>query len=287
MIKYFLIAACMFAGLCSCQKDGLSDNDISSAAKTALMERYPQATDIKWSIRQGYSVAEFNIPVTKSVELTRYVAWFDDAGKWYMTESDLLFEMLPEPVRTSFKAGEYASWRIDDIDQVMRGELDVIYVIEVESYADGVEKEMDLYYSADGILVKQVADTGDDYDYSDYIPSQPSTGITAFIEDKYPGARIIDIDSEDGVTEVEIYHDNRQKDVYFNGAGEWIDTRWDILQRELPDAVKNTVSSSEYASYNVDDIEFVQTPVVEYYILELERGDKEVQLRIRPDGVII
>lgn len=36
------------------------------------------------------------------------------------------------------------------------------------------------------------------------------------------------------MTEVEIFHDAREKDVYFNGAQEWVKTQWEVRVSELP-----------------------------------------------------
>lgn len=41
------------------------------------------------------------------------------------------------------------------------------------------------------------------------------------------------------------------------------------------------------AAYRIDDIEYVQTPTAEYYLVELERGKQEVELRITAEGTIL
>lgn len=66
------------------------------------------------------------------------------------TESDIPFESLPEAVKTSFNASEYARWRKEDVDKVERADMETIYVIEVEQG----NQEMDLYYTEDGNLFK-------------------------------------------------------------------------------------------------------------------------------------
>ena len=52
---------------------------------------------------------------------------------------------------------------------------------------------MDLYYSPDGILVKTVLDAGGNDGYEDFIPSQPSSSVDAYVKEHYPSARILDI----------------------------------------------------------------------------------------------
>ena len=111
--------------------------------------------------------------------------------------------------------------------------------------------------------------------------------VTGFISSKYPGARIVEYDYDKGLLEVEIWHENREKDVYFNGRNEWVYTEWDIRRSELPQAVTAAIATSEWATFSIDDIEYVQTPTAEYYLVELERGNREIELRIAAEGTIL
>ena len=86
------------------------------------------------------------------------------------TDSEILFEQLPEEVKAAFRAGEYSAWTIDEVERVQRNGAEEVYVIEVKNKVDGVETEIDLYYSKDGVLVKKLVDADNDYDYGDYIP---------------------------------------------------------------------------------------------------------------------
>lgn len=72
-----------------------------------------------------------------------------------------------------------------------------------------------------------------------------------------------------------------------NGAGEWVCTQWDIRYGELPQDVAEAIAASQWASYYIDDIEFIQSPSGEYYLVELERGEREVTLRIDAQGRIL
>ena len=48
------------------------------------------------------------------------------------------------------------------------------------------------------------------------------------------------------------------------------------------------MDNSQYAGWRVDDIDHFETPADEWYRFELEepQSDREVELRIRPDGGI-
>lgn len=70
-----------------------------------------------------------------------------------MTETDLRYADLPAPVRSSYESSTYYNvWKVEDVDKLERKEMAVVYIIEVEKG----NQEMDLYYSEDGILVKEV-----------------------------------------------------------------------------------------------------------------------------------
>lgn len=66
----------------------------------------------------------------------------------------------------------------------------------------------------------------------------------------------------------------------------WVYTEWDIHRSELPEAVTAAIPA-EYASYTIDDIEYVQTPDAEYYLVELECGKQEIELRITAEGRVL
>ena len=98
---------------------------------------------------------------------------------------------------------------------------------------------------------------------------------------------MVEYDYDDGLLEVEIWHENREKKVCFNGRNAWVRTEWDIRRHELPQTVVEAIAASQWASFEIDDIEYVQTPAGEYYLVELERGDREVELRIDSEGTIL
>lgn len=259
---------------------------VSKAARAAFEMRYPGASQVRWEVKGEYAVAEFAWNGTRAAE-AGCAAWFVNAdGMWTMTESDIRFDELPEAVRRTFASGEYASWRVDDIDMLERNGVEVIYVIEVEQNGT----EMDLYYTADGVLVKCVADSDDDY--GDFIPSVPSGSIENYIASRYPGARIIDVDAEYEGTEVELVDADRVKrELFFDRAENWLYTRTELRRTELPATVVSAWEVSDYSEakgYRLDDAEFVETPDGAWYALELENDrDHELTLRISSDGTLL
>lgn len=278
-------ASVIALGAVSCETDRhAGEGTVSEAAIRSLDEMYPGATDIEWKVKGEYAVADFRYTSAGEDK----TAWFLNVdGSWGMTETDITYEQLPQAVRESFEAGEYASWRIDDIDLLERIGVEDIYVIEVEGISETGETEAALYYSADGTLVKKVIGADDGYDYGDYIPDRPESGIEDFIKTKYPGARIIDIDTEDEGIEVEIIDNGILRELLFSYSGEWIFTKTEIRLSEVPEHIIAALNASEYASYRVDDVDhFLSAAKGEYYRFELESRDSDMVIEITSDGEI-
>ena len=207
--------------------------------------------------------------------------FFDSSQNWMLTRTELPHSQVPEDILGYLRSSEYGSYRMDDVDfyQTPEGEF---YRFELEYRDDDIE--VDVY--ADG-TVTPVTGNGGNPGGGDNSGGMVGGSIEEFIADKYPGARILEQDWDDGYLEVEIWHDNKEKNIYFNGAGEWVRSQWDVRISELPEAVTDTLSK-EYPDYRIDDAEYIQTPDSEYYLIELEgRGDSEKNIRITSDGTIL
>lgn len=264
-------------GLCSCDDDDSVTPD--PQARQAFEQKYPNATQMEWEKKNNYLVADF---VDNQLDGE---AWFDAAGQWYMTKTELVhLGQLPEAVQRAFKSSEYASWRVDDIDRLERNGNETVYVIEVEN----ARQEYELYYSADGILIKVQADLDYD-DYEHFLPetSAASEQIRQFIQKKYPASRIIEIENEYNGIEVDIIHENRSKEVVFDNAGKWLNTHYDVYPGEVEPAVMATVTSQYPAPWYIDDIERYETPNQTYYLFELENGYMEREIKIDQTGQLL
>lgn len=271
----FLFIALVSVTLYSCDSDD-DDLKISSVpveTRNAFTSMYPSANKVDWDNEGGYYIAEF---YENNIELS---AWFDSNGLWYMTEHDIPYSALPEAVKTAFKASEYASWKVDDVDMLERKDMETVYIIEAENQ----NQEVDLYYSAEGILIKSVVNGS-----GSHAPQVTPSEIEAFIKEKYPQARIIEIESEKGMIEVDIIHENISKDVYFNMQNTWLSTSWDIRGYALPGAITMAIANNpSYAGYRIDDAEYVETPNGDYYLIELEKGNSEIKVRFDASGNIL
>ena len=288
MKKYwFLFAVLALAVFSSCDDDNEPvPGYVSTETRTAFGERFPSAKDVEWERNGDYMVVDFREGRTEKE------AWFDNQGNWFLTETDIAYDQLPEAVKSSFQSSDYSSWRVDDVDYIERADMADLYVLDVESG----ELDADLHYSADGILVKVIGDLADGSGNTgntgggtgDLIPSQPSSAIEEYIQTNYPNARIIEIDREDrGYTEVDIINEGVLLELLFDEGGAWVQTSQDVRVRELPQAVTSAIQAA-YPGYQIDDADWVETPEGEWYLVELEmRGEADLYVRVTIDGTIL
>lgn len=270
-LSVLALAMCGMLAFTSCDDDDnnyLPDQTITKA----FDKKYPDAGKVEWETKGGYEVAEFHVSGNETE------AWFDNKGNWVMTKTEINFGLLPEAVRTSLKGSEYKDWKSTDFDKLERSNAATVYVIEVEQG----EQEFDLYYTEDGILLKAVPDDDND----NFQPTVVPQAIIDAINEMYPGATILEFDSEKTGFEVDILHNNIYKDVYFNTGNEWLYTEWDIKEVNLPDIIMNAYKASDYKDYRIDDIDVIENPAGISYVLELEKGNDEVKMTISAEGKI-
>ena len=108
--------------------------------------------------------------------------------------------------------------------------------------------------------------------------------VIDFINKEYRGAVIREAEYNDnGLLEVEIRHDSRIKDVYFDSDDNWVYTSWDVSVLALPAAVMNAVEQA-YPGYRIDDADYVQRFEGPLYKLEIEKGELEKTVYAMPNG---
>lgn len=271
-----LLATWAAAGIllvgCDKEDEGINvDQQIENAFRT----QYPEATGVAWKMKSGYYVAGFRLNNEEAE------AWYTSQAVWQMTETDVTYANLPQAVRSAFETGEYAKWEIDDIDKLESAGMETVYIIEVEQG----DSEYDLYYSSDGVFIKAVLDK--DGIGEDHLPVSILTTIKEYIAANYPQARIADIEEENNRIEVDIIDGNTPREVVFSLSGEWMYTKTEVGKSSVPAVVLNALAASEYGSWGIDDIDHYLTPATEYYLFELESGNREVNLKIDIAGNIL
>ena len=114
-----------------------------------------------------------------------------------------------------------------------------------------------------------------------------NNAVTEFISTRYEGAKIRSSEYENnGLLEVEILHDGKVKDVYFNSQSNWVYTTWDVRRADIPQPVLNAVTEA-YPDYRVDEADFVERETISYYAVELDKGNVSIMAYVSPDGVIL
>ena len=172
------------------------------------------------------------------------------------------------------------------MDMLVREGMEPVYVLEVEQGP----REMDLYYNAEGILIKVVEDSEDDSE--DYLPIELPEEVKNFPAGEICGIQIVERIRSTGQFEVDIIHDGVAKEVLFDNSGNWLSSSWEISLDTLPEVVKTAIRqeiNDKYVGYETDDEpELVETPDGNYYRIELEaEDDREVILKIREDGSLL
>ena len=109
--------------------------------------------------------------------------------------------------------------------------------------------------------------------------------VRTYINTHYPDAVILESVYNYGYLEVDIYHDSLNKELYFNSNDAWVKTTWDVAINALPSAVTSAIAT-EYPDYRIDDADYVDTPDGVYYSIELEKGERDVYIKVAPDGTI-
>lgn len=272
-LSILALALCGLFAFTSCDDD---DNNYlpDQTVTKAFDEKYPGVGKVEWETKSGYEVADFHLSGNDAE------AWFDNKGNWVMTKTEINFGLLPEAIRKSLRENEYQDWKYTDYDKLERSNAATVYVIEAEQG----EKEVDLYYTEDGVLIKVVNDSDDDH--NNFQPVIIPQAITDSINKMYAGATILEFDQEKNGFEVDILHNNIYKDVYFNTENQWVSTEWDITKDQVPAIVMNALQASEYKNYTIDDIDLIEKPEGTFYVFDLEQGDNDVEVTFDSEGNI-
>ncbi len=294
--------------LTGCDKDPGSVN-VDPAVNNAFHSMYNGATRAQWEHKQGFYVVDF---WQNGVEAE---AWYDSTGAWYMTETDVRYADLPEAVRGAFAASEWAGWRVDDVDKLEYPDRETVYVIEIEL----ADVDRALWFSPDGVLAKVVPDnntgigtgTGNGTDpgtnpgnnpgnnpgtnpgngsntgTGGYGPSTILPAAKDFIAQKYPGARIIDVETERNSIEIDIVDGRTPREVIFSLDGAWIHTETEMRRADVPAQVLDALAASQWGAWRIDDISLYETPAGLYYLIEVESGNRESYVKIDTNGNLI
>ena len=190
------------------------------------------------------------------------------------------------------------------IEQQIQGYLDDNgggSVIDVDREYGGTEVELvcggykhELYFDAQGNRIYAKIEYGR-RDIGSAVPEAIYNAVAAdqqlsspneierFLNDRYPGAKVVERDYDDGCLELTILHENLRKEVLFDGRNNWLRTEWEL--HRLP---QNILDAVQQAGYTLDDDEFecIETSGGMWYEFEARKDRREYDLRVDTNGNI-
>lgn len=260
-----------------CDNDDDRRYQPETVVQVTFRNMYPDAAQVEWEPKLGYSVAEF-YDNKKEKD-----AWFNTDGEWLLTETDLVYADLPDEVVNAIAISEYTSWKKEDVDYLERKDMEPVYTIEVEQG----NQELDLYYSVKGVLLKVVTDGSNDHIA---VPTPVNEEILKVAKELYPNAKIVEIDIEQDWIEVDLQEDYVPFTMILSKKYQWIRSEWEIAWTVVPEVVKAAIKTAGY-TINVyeDDADKVTrsttgTGQETVYRIELDREPNDIVLYFTEAG---
>ncbi len=119
-----------------------------------------------------------------------------------------------------------------------------------------------------------------------YIPNNPD--IVSSLAQLYPNAQDVTWEKKGKYEVASCKVNSNELEVWFNLQADWVMTEQDIFREQLPAPVENSFSGGEYANWVIDDLtelSFPNRPLL--YLIEVEKGDKELALFYQADGTLV
>lgn len=282
MKKKLLLGALLMSGMLflgACDNDdspkGNGSENVPQKVLAAFEKEYGDAP-VTWELKGDYAVAN----LTRTGE----TAWFEvSTALCGLKEVDVPFAQLPVAVKTAFEASGYKTWKVDDVDKLVRKDSETLYVIEAEQG----EKEVDLYYTEAGVLMHEIFDV-EENDYESYFPQTPDTDVIAWVKEHLGAdAKIVEYDKERNHFEVDVVADGLKHEVMFSANMEWLQTKTEFEGRRLsnvPEAVMQA-AKAEYPKAVVEEVDWIRTAEGDFYCVELEEVLTDHDYQVFVDAV--
>jgi hypothetical protein len=112
--------------------------------------------------------------------------------------------------------------------------------------------------------------------------------VTDAFKAKYPNAVVKEWTIEENGYEALTELNSTEYTIAFNAKGEWLETEREIKYNDLPDKVKEALSSSDFGSWEVREVDEIEAPEHPFlYEIEIKRGDDKREIYISRDGNLI
>lgn len=116
----------------------------------------------------------------------------------------------------------------------------------------------------------------------------PSSNIETEFKTRYPNAKDLVWDSENGYTVAKFRQGSDYSEAWFTGNAMWIMTSTKIQFPALPQAIQDSYNGSLYADWNIDDVtrlERIDTKML--YIIEVDKDPYSLDLQYASNGILI
>lgn len=124
--------------------------------------------------------------------------------------------------------------------------------------------------------------SNDDNNFS--LKDVPAPVLNAF-NAKYPDTNA-NWEKERGKIKAEFVVNGQEAEAWYETDGTWIGTETNF-RGSFPEPVQNYINTN-YAGYTVDDADWIETPTLNYFDLDLEMLAKpDVRLLIKKDGTLV
>lgn len=277
LLFLFSLMAIFFMASCDDDDDKNDPNyQPDTAVQTTFKQMFPNATNVLWSKKDNYGVANFLNSNTQNV------AWFSQEGVWYLTETAVLTTAIPKVITDAVAQSDYRTWKIADASHLDRKDMVSAYVIEVT--LNGEVK--DLYYTTDGYLFETIDQnsTGNEAQ-----PTPVDQTVLAMVKQQYSSAKIVEIETDDNI-EVTLLNNGTYFDYILSKDYKWIQSEYAQSWKDTPEAVKNALTRDGYAFNEVYDtvtklIRPQATGTITLYRIEMDNNTGDVTVYYTPDGV--
>ena len=278
--KLFVLALMLLIGgvvVGSCSKNDDDKDQPNNLVLNSFNEMFPGASQVSWDMDDGYYVADFYNAQFNAE------AWFNTAGSWLLTETELSLDALPAAVMDNFNKSIYYNWEIDEVSKIERaGIKEPTYTIEVQLG----DTEMKLVYNMAGELISEINDS--DNTNTGTPPVVIPEAVQSYINANYSGATILYFDNERNIFEVDILHQGNQIELLFdNKTYLWIESNREVILSETPLAVQNAFKESIYANKPIEEIEEITRASGVIYEFELKDGKHDIMVVFNSAGVIV
>lgn len=274
---FLSLVAMLFIAACSDDDDDKKAPDYqpNSAVETTFKQMFPSATNVLWSEKDDYGVADFLNNQTQTV------AWFNNQGVWYLTEALVATTAIPQVITDAIANSDYKNWKVVDASHLDRVNMVPAYVVEVTSN-NNVE---DLYYTETGYLFDTVEQehTGNKAE-----PTPVDQTVLAMVKQQYPAAKIVNIEKDNNY-DVTLIDSNTYFDYILSSDYKWIQSEYAQSWSGTPQAVKDALERDGFAYNELYDtvtrlIRPDGTNTITLYLVEMDNSTGDKTVYYTPDG---